>query len=166
MRAAALAALLLVPMAAIGCGPQPADAGGDGARLEQAAIAAGVVRDPEATDLAGLYARETDRLCIVPGGVGYRIGVSVDYGGGQTCSARGTVARSGETLSIDLGGGCGFDARLDGETIVFPGSLPDGCQRSCSARASLTAVEADLQSNAVAEASQLRDPTGKALCGS
>ena len=124
------------------------------------------MRDPGTTDIAGLYARDTDRVCIVPGRVGYRIGATVDYGGGQNCSASGTVARSGDALSVDLGGGCSFDARLDGTTIAFPGRMPAACDKLCTDRVSLTALEADLQSDAAAEAKVLRDAKGKVLCGS
>lgn len=148
-----------------GCTQQPATTGADaGPDLERAAIAAGVVRDPAATDIAGLYARDTDRVCIAPGRVGYRIGASIDFGGGQMCSASGTVARSGDALRVDFGDGCTFEARLDGETIVFPGSMPAACDKRCTDRASLTALEAELQSDAVAEATALRDAKGKALC--
>ncbi len=155
-----IAALLLA-----GCTQQPGTTGEDaGPELERAAITAGVVRDPEATDIAGLYARDTDRVCIAPGGVGYRIGASIDYGGGQGCSARGTVARSGDALRVDFGGDCTFEARLDGDTIVFPGSMPTACDKLCTDRASLTALEAELQSDAVAEATALRDAKGRSLC--
>lgn len=158
----------MLALALAGCSQAPgaADEADAGPALERAAIAAGVVRDPASTDIAGLYARDTDRVCIVAGSVGYRIGATVDYGGGQNCSARGTVARSGDALSVDLGGGCAFDARLDGSTIAFPGRLPAACDRLCTDRASLTALEADLQSDAAAEASALRDARGKPLCGS
>lgn len=161
------AALLLVAALA-GCSRAPgvneqADAG---PALERAAIAAGVVRDPTATGLAGLYARDTDRLCIVGAGPAYRIGAMVDYGSGQTCSARGSVTQSGELLGVDFGSGCTFDARLDGATITFPGRLPAACDKLCTDRASLTALEVEQQSDAASEASALRDVRGKALCGS
>lgn len=156
----ALAAVLLLA----GCSKAASDEDA-GRQLERAAIVAGVVRDPDASDITGLYAREIDRLCIVPAGDGYRIGASIDYGGGQRCSATGTVARSGDGLRVGFGNGCDFDARLDGDTITFPGKLPAACDRLCTARASLTALEADLQSDAVAEATTLRNGRGRALCG-
>lgn len=134
--------------------------------LERAAIAAGVVRDPADTDLTGLYARETDKVCIVPDLVGYRIGALVDYGEGQACAGAGRVTRSGETLHVEFDGaaGCSIEARFDGERIDFPGRVPAACAKLCSARASLAALSAALQSNAIAEARTLRDPRGKALC--
>jgi hypothetical protein len=134
--------------------------------LETAAIERGMVRDPASTEIAGLYARDTDRLCIVPDGYGYRIGAFVDYGDGITCTGTGSVSRIGETMRVELGEGieCGFDARFDGDTIRFPGQVPDGCKALCSGRASFAGYEVTRLSESVAEASATRDPRGRALC--
>jgi hypothetical protein len=134
--------------------------------LETAAIERGLIRDPDDTDLTGLYARDTDRLCVVPADGAYRVGAFVDYGDNITCSARGKATRVGETMHIELGsgGGCSFDARFDGERIVFPGRVPDGCQALCSRRASFAALEVARLSESEAEASALRDPKGRSLC--
>lgn len=167
MRAVLLSGLL--PAIVLGgCGSAASAPDAAGAALEQAAIAAGVVRDPADTDITGLYARETDRVCIVPARSGYRIGATIDYGEGQTCNARGTVARSGDVLRIAFEGadGCDFDARMDGDVIAFPGRVPDSCAALCGDRASFAALEAELQSEVVAEASTLRGTRGQALCGS
>src|SRR3546814_13769204 len=66
MRAVLLAALALLA----GCSDRAdvasvanAGAGGD---LEAAAIAVGVIPDPASTDPTGLYARATDRICVLP----------------------------------------------------------------------------------------------------
>lgn len=161
--------LLILLLAVAGCAREVPREEAAGAALERAAIASGMVRDPKGTDFAGLYARDTDRVCIVASrGGGYRIGASIDYGGTEGCSGRGTVTRSGEALRIDFADapGCGFDARLDQDRIVFPGEVPAACERLCSERASLAALEADLLSQVPAEAAQLRDRTGRSLCGS
>lgn len=163
MRIMLAAALVLA-----GCSDNATADDAGGVALERAAIAAGVIRDPAAGELAGLYARDTDRLCIVAAGSGgYRIGASVDYGT-EGCSARGTVTRSGETLRIafDNAPGCSFDARLDQERVVFPGDVPAACERLCSPRASLAALEAELQSAVPSEAAAMRDRAEKVLCGS
>lgn len=165
----ALLALLALPALA-GCSPGSESEGNRDAPavdLEQAAIARGLVRDPADTEIAGLYAREIDRLCIVPSGYGYRIGAMLDYGGGIACSASGTVSRVGETLTIEFGGdgACSFDARFDGENIHFPGQLPDGCAAFCSGRASFTGLSVPLLSESVAEARAMRDARGRRLCG-
>lgn len=135
--------------------------------LEAAAIAAGIIADPEGTDLTGLYARDTDRVCIAPDRVDFRIGVYIDYGDRQSCSGSGTVKRAGEALRLrfDSAPGCDFDARFEGDRIVFPGGLPDACAKLCQGRSSMAALDVERLSDSVAEASTLRDAKGKLLCG-
>lgn len=140
--------------------------------LEAAAIERGLVRSPKDSEIAGLYARDTDRVCIVPdAAIGYRIGAFVDYGDRITCSGSGTVTRAGETLHIELGGkdgagdaGCSFDAKFDGDKIVFPGALSDGCAKLCARRASYAGLEVSRLSESAAEAAAMRDANGKRLC--
>jgi len=90
--------------------------------LEAAAIQAGVIPDPDDTDITGLYARDTDRVCIVPGASAYRIGVYVAYDEQQNCGGSGTATRVGENVHVEMDGaeGCGFDARFEGDRLVFP----------------------------------------------
>ena len=134
--------------------------------LEKAAIERGLVRNPGDTEIAGLYARDTDRICIVPGSIGYKIGAFVDYGDGITCSGTGTASRVGETLHIELGGddSCGFDAKFDGDKITLPGALPAGCEKFCTRRASYAGLEVTRLSESPAEAAAMRDANGKRLC--
>ncbi|MGN6279911.1 MAG: hypothetical protein ACTHM8_14485 [Sphingomonas sp.] len=138
--------------------------GGAGARLEQAAIATGVVRDPASADLTGVYASDPERVCVVPAAREFRIGVTLDYGEGQQCSASGSLKRSGDKLKVDLGDGCAFDARFDGQGIKFPGALPDACQRKCTGRATMAGLSVDTLSNSLSEATTLADAKGRALC--
>ena len=97
MRRALLAALLLA-----GCGsPPPAPQDTPGSRLERAALRAGLVGDPARAGLAGSWAADTDRLCIVPAGRDlFRIGALIDYGEGQGCAAAGTARRRGQTVAV------------------------------------------------------------------
>ena len=132
--------------------------------LEAAAIERGLVRDPQATEIAGLYARDTDRVCIVPDGAGQRIGVVVDYGQGVACNARGAVVPSGERMRVTFSESCTFEARYDGERIAFPGRLPDGCQALCRGRASLAGLEVARLSESLAEARAMRDARGRLPC--
>lgn len=158
-----LALLLVLGLAACSRGSgQRAAAPPD---LEQAAVRAGLIPDPKSADITGLYARDTDRLCIVRAGGGYRAGASVDYGDDLNCSARGSVARAGEVLSVNFGPDCRFDARFEGDRIVFPGRLPEGCAHACSKRASLAALSVERLSDSAAEAGALRDAKGRLLCG-
>jgi hypothetical protein len=162
-----IAVALLLALAACGGGTsQNAAAPQD---LESAAIERGLVSDPRQNDIAGLYARDTDRVCIVPDGQGYKIGAFVDYGDRITCSGTGQVRRAGETLRIELGPEgeerCGFDAKFDGEKIQFPGNVPDSCAKLCARRASFAGLDVTRMSESAAEARAMRDPSGRALCG-
>jgi hypothetical protein len=162
---AALALLLVLAGCSAGGPPQNAQQPQD---LESAAVARGMVRDPKDTDIAGLYARDTDRVCIVHTDSGYKAGAFVDYGDKITCSGSGAVTRVGETLHIQLGpveAGCSFDARFDGDTIYFPGNIPDECNKLCARRASYAGLEVARLSESEAEARAMRDPSGRALCG-
>lgn len=134
-----------------------------GAALEARAINSGVVPNPAAFDPIGAYATETDRMCIVPQSGGYRVGVSVDYGEGQNCIARGT-ATGRETIVVDLGDGCRFDARYDGVRIVFPAAVPRACARRCTGRTTLAALSAERLSGTSAEARSMIGVDGKRLC--
>ncbi|WP_404339171.1 hypothetical protein AB2M62_07950 [Sphingomonas sp. MMS12-HWE2-04] len=161
-RAAFFAALLLT-----GCsGGKPAQPSGQPQDLESAAIERGMVRDPDDSSIEGLYARDTDRVCIVKAGSGYRIGAYVDYGDRITCSGSGTVTRGGEALHVELGGAdCNFDAHFDGERIRFPGSVPAACAKLCARRAAFSGLDVARLSESAAEAAAMRDSSGKRLCG-
>jgi hypothetical protein len=149
-----------------GCGsvPEavtPADAG-----LEAAALARGLVRGTGDAPPSGLFARDGDRVCLVPTGKAVRFGVVSRYADGTGCAATG-VARAGSgALDVTLGarGDCAFAAQYDGARIVFPARLPVGCDRFCSPRASLSAVSVERLSDSVAEAQALRDRDGRGLC--
>ncbi|MGL4314147.1 MAG: hypothetical protein ACRCSO_09170 [Sphingomonas sp.] len=135
--------------------------------LETAAIAAGVIPDPANSDLTGLYARDTDRVCLVPGQLNFRIGAYVDYGPAQSCAGSGSATRSGELLHVRFDGadGCEFDARYEGDRIVFPAVVPSGCAKLCHGRASFAALDVALLSNSLSEAAAMREGKGRLLCG-
>lgn len=158
MRALALLLLVTACQRAVPVADTP------GARLEAAAIARGLVADPGAA-ATGSWARETDRLCVVPAGDRLQLGASVDYGEGQGCAASGTVRRTGKGLRVEFGA-CRFDAGYDGERISFPAVLPVACDRFCSGRASLSALTVERLSGSVSEAQTLRGANGRLLCNS
>ena len=155
---------LLIALVLSGCGRAPSQAAADsaGARLEAAAETAGIVPDPNAP-LQGSWARDTDRVCVIGTEKTARIGVSVDYGEDQGCAASGTVERSGDALKLAFGT-CRFDAKFDGDRIVFPAEVPEACESLCTGRASLAAVTVDRISESQSEASTLRSSAGKLLC--
>ncbi|PZO75268.1 MAG: hypothetical protein DI640_04410 [Sphingomonas taxi] len=160
MRRALLLALVLG-----GCGREPSNVVADsaGARLEAAAETAGIVPDPNAP-LQGSWARDTDRVCVVGTDKIARIGVSVDYGEAQGCTASGTVERSGDALKVVFGT-CKFDAKFDGDRIVFPAEIPEACESLCTGRASLAALTVDRISESRSEASTLRSTSGRSSAG-
>ena len=161
MRAAFTLVLLLA-----GCGAPPQAAQDSaGTRLEAAAEQAGLVADPARATLVGSWALDTDRVCVVPGGGdAYRIGVTIDYGEGQGCAAAGTARRRGDRVAVTLGA-CRFDARFEGNRIVFPADIPAACDHYCTGRASLAALVVDHLSASLSEAETLRSSGGKLLCG-
>lgn len=133
--------------------------------LERAAIAAGMVPDPSA-DPTGLYAREEDRLCVVPAATGWRVGVVTRLVDEPGCTAAGRLTRRGDRLRIELGEDCRFDARFEGDRIVFPPELPGACAKGCAGRATLAALNVPMLSDSPAEAAALRDPQGRTPCAS
>jgi len=161
-------AIALLVLVLVGCGKSRSQqsAVAPTPDLETAAIGAGVIADPNSTDISGLFARDTDRVCIVPAALDFRIGVYVDYGDDQNCSGSGKVTRVGETLHVAFDGAedCAFDGRFEGDRIVFPGRLPSGCEKLCTRRASLAALDVRRLSDSVAEAKTLRSARGKLLC--
>lgn len=149
-----------------GCGSQPVARQPDsaGARLEAAAQRVGLVAAPASAALIGSWARDTDRMCVLPGSAGlYRIGVSIDYGEGQGCAATGVARRQGDRLTVTFGA-CRFEASFDGERIAFPATVPAACDRFCTGRTTLAAMTVEHLSESASEAEMLRSPGGKLLC--
>ncbi|ODP39346.1 hypothetical protein [Sphingomonas turrisvirgatae] len=165
-RAAATALLMLAACSGDGTDEQAAAGPPD---LETAAIERGLIRDPGDGDISGLYTRDTDRVCIVRGPGGYRIGAFVDYGEGLSCAGRGVATLVGNRLAIEFSAGngstCAFDAGFDGERITFPAALPETCARLCAQRASFAALDVERVSGLRDEAATLRTANGKKLCG-
>jgi hypothetical protein len=137
MRLAVAALFLLAACSGGGHGNQSATP----QDLESAAIERGLVRDPAETDLTGLYARDTDRVCVVRKGDSYRIGAFVDYGDGLSCTGTGTASVSPDRVTV-----------------------PPECAKFCGPRASFAALDAERLSGSAAEARALRSAEGKRLC--
>lgn len=161
-RRAALLLLLLAGCGGEAPGPSPTPSATSNA-LERAAVAAGMVPDPSA-DLTGLYAREDERMCVVPAARGWRVGIVTQMVDEPGCTAAGTLERDGDRIAMDLGEGCAFAARFEGDRVVFPAEVPDACARGCAGRATLSALDLPMMSDAPAEAAALRDRRGRTLC--
>lgn len=146
MRLALAVPLLLLALA--GCG----DAGGasatidNGNPLEAAARDANLVVDPGETPPTGLYelvhSSGTDAVCVVPASGGrYRFGLIASFGSTLMCEGQGTARHAGNALMLDFNGvECSFSASYDGQSLVMPGQVPDGCSRLCGPRASMSGV--------------------------
>lgn len=157
----AVAALVLVAA----CSQQAAQAPDEaGPSLEAAAIARGLVPDPDATPLTGLFARDADRLCLHDRAGGAVVGISIDYGAGNGCTARGTATRRDDGLTLDFGEACRFDAEYDGAVVRFPGALPDGCADLCRGNASLAGMATERLSHSAGEVAAFRDRRGQFPC--
>lgn len=163
------AALLLLLAACSGHGADAApDATPVSRQLDRAAVRSGQLPDAGTASPLGAYIADTDigedRLCVIGSGERVSVGLSVSYGSGGSCVARGTGEPVGDGLRLSLGRGCELVARLDGARAVFPGMVPAGCRSVCSGRASLAGVTIPKHSDSMAEASALTDPRGRPLC--
>lgn len=160
----AIAALML--LAACGREGEPASRveGGGGEALEQAALARGLVQRDRDVEPTGAYASGGDRACVMPlKAGGYRVGAALDYGDDQHCLAIGTASGRAR-LSVDFGGGCRIEAAVDADRLAFPATVPAGCERLCSGRASLAALSAARLSSSAAEAARMTTADDRALC--
>lgn len=156
--------ILSATLASCGSAPSASVDTSAGARLEQAAAATGIVVDPASVSIVGAWARDSDRVCVVPTpDRHYRLGAVVDYGPGERCAASGTARRSGQRIDIDFGA-CTFRATFDGTHLVFPATMPAACDRLCEGRTSFGALAVDRLSSSVSEAATLRSPSGQPLC--
>ncbi len=140
---------LLVLVALSGCdGKAPAVTGNAtdaGSALDQQAIDAGILPDPDNLEFSGRFETRsdlgTDKFCAVSEGTAeFRIGVLAVSGAESKCEGRGTAKVDGGKVRISLKGkgACEFDAQYDGVELRFPGSIDDGCATYCTARASLS----------------------------
>jgi hypothetical protein len=143
----------LLPLLALGilaaCDNQvPAALGGGeeaGSALDQAAIDAGILPNPNNLEFAGRFETRSDlgvdKFCAVSNGTKqYNVGLIAVFGPESKCEGRGTAQIAGDKVRITLGGkgSCQFDARYDGVELRFPGSIESGCASYCSDRASMS----------------------------
>lgn len=143
------ALLPLFALAALsGCDKAPAVPGGSndvGSALDEQAIEAGILPNPQALEFAGRFETRgdlgTDKFCAVQDGAAqFEIGVLAVFGPESKCEGRGTASIAGDKVEIALlgKGECSFDAQYDGVELRFPGSVGSGCASYCSDRGSLS----------------------------
>jgi hypothetical protein len=120
--------------------------GGDaGSALDEQAVAAGIMPNPDDVEFAGRFETRsdlgTDKFCAVGGGSKqFEIGFLAVFGPESKCEGTGKASVDGEKVRITLTGkgNCAFDARYDGIELRFPGVVENGCASYCSARANLS----------------------------
>ena len=133
----------------LGCGDSlPSLPGGNddaGAALDVKAVQAGILPDPEKSDLAGRYETRgdlgVDKLCAVKKSAdSFDIGFLSVSGSDSKCEATGSAKLNGETVDITLSGQgeCKFTARYDGFELRFPAVIGSNCARYCSERTSFS----------------------------
>lgn len=139
----------LLSSALLACGDNlPTLPGGSdtaGAALDERAIQAGILPDPEKSELAGRFETRgdlgVDKFCAVKkSATEYDVGFMSVSGAESKCEATGTATVNGEEVKISLAGQgeCSFVGRFDGIELRFPAVVDDRCAQYCSDRTSFS----------------------------
>lgn len=121
--------------------------------LDQAAIDAGILTNPDNIKLEGHFETRndigTDKFCAIKtGNEEYSIGILAVFGADSYCEGRGEARLDGENLNITLTQStretdetCEFQASFDGVSLQLPGELPETCAKYCNNRANLIGTQ-------------------------
>lgn len=124
------------------------------------------------TRLTGLFeggaGPQKNQLCMIEKSGATQFGLVVWGGNMHSCSGSGWATRDGATLRLSMAGDstCTIDAKIEGETISLPASLPSGCAYYCGARAKLGAETFRRNGATTADAMKAVDLAGDPLCDS
>lgn len=153
-------ALLLVA----GCGSQ--EEGGN-----QAGAPANAPAGAASAGLTGLYeggsAGQPDQLCMIDEGKApTRFGLVVWGANNHSCLGAGEAVREGKTLRLTMAGNstCRIEARIEGDRVVLPAAVPEGCAYYCGARARFAARTLTRTGSDEAAARKATDLAGDPLC--
>ena len=122
------------------------------------------------TSLTGLYeggeVQPPNQMCIIEKGGEARFGLVVWGSNQHSCSGSGTVARSGNILSLRMAGdeACTIDAMISGKTVTLPTAIPDGCAYYCGERARMAGAVLTQQGDTETDAGKAKDLVGDPLC--
>ena len=126
---------------------------------------------PASAGLTGLYeggtAGRPDQLCLVEDKEGSaRFGMVVWGSDLHSCLGMGDAKREGARLTLTMAGdsSCRIEARIEGESILLPASVPEGCGYYCGARARFAERKLTRSGATAADARKARDLTGEPLC--
>jgi hypothetical protein len=121
--------------------------------------------------LTGLYeggqGGQRNQLCMVVNSpTDTRFGLVVWGAAQHSCSGSGTAERESDRLRLKMTGdeACAIDARIEGNAIVLPESLPEGCAYYCGARARMTGARFAQAGTGRDEAIKAKDLVGDPLC--
>jgi hypothetical protein len=149
-------------------GNQSAGPGGTGSGAPAAHSRPGA----KITTLTGLYessaqAGPTSQLCMVdPSGETAQFGLVVWGSNDHSCSGSGMATRSGDRLQLKMTGdeACTIDAQIEGNTVVLPSAVPEGCAYYCGARARMSGARFTQVGTGRDDAAKAKDLVGDALC--
>jgi hypothetical protein len=134
-------------------------------------VAAAASRPIAAGDsLTGLYEKKdgglSSQLCIVQRGGDSRFGMNLWGGNMHSCSGAGTATRAGQQLTLTMAGdrACIITARIEGNAIRLPDSVPEGCSYYCGKQARMTGVSLARTGTTEADALKARDVVDEPLC--
>jgi len=114
--------------------------------LDEQAIAAGLLPDPDNLSLAGQFETRSelgvDKFCATGSSGNFDIGVLAVFGPESKCEAQGSASLATDNINIRFRGEeeCQFKAEYDGVEIRFPGALPESCDSYCTKRASFSGM--------------------------
>lgn len=121
--------------------------------------------------LTGFYeggqADRRDQMCIVEGrGGSQRFGLVVWGSNMHSCAGSGTATRQGDVLQLEMEGDstCRIEARIAGNTVRLPDTLPSGCSYYCGANARLAGAELAQTGTGRDDAMKAQDLVGEPLC--
>lgn len=155
MRNRAAALVLLIALS--GCGE---DAGTVGAGSTGEAGLTGLYESGEGP--------RRNQICLAERDGAARFGLVVWAGeGNNSCTGKGRVTRQGDRLSLAMQGDetCAIEARIEGDSIALPASLPEGCAYYCGPGAEMAGTRFDRTGSSDDDARRAVDLVGDPLCG-
>jgi len=163
--------LLILLLLAAGCRQVEHKEEGQGGNQIAAQPAGGAAQGGRITSLTGLYeggqTEPRNQLCLVENSAtDTRFGLVVWGAAQHSCSGSGSAERSGDRLRLTMTGDetCAIDARIEGNRVVLPDAVPDGCAYYCGARATMTGARFTQAGTGRDEAIKAKDLVGDPLC--
>ena len=160
--------LLLACFLAASCGQGGEQPGANAGNAAATPRARGPVQTATITGLYESAGTPPSQLCIVEQGRTARFGLVIRRNGRAGCSGAGIAVRDGASLRLTMNGesACTIAARLEGGTLTFPASLPQGCGYYCATGAAAGAgnLRFEKTGGASEDARRARDIVGDPLC--